>query len=1271
MKVNIFFSWQSNTAAEYNTKFISDALRKAVNLLKKQHKKIEFADLHIDRDTKNVPGSPNIPVTLDNKIRACQIFVADLTVTNQNYAIVRLIPDKIRAPRVNENVIYELGKAEAIVTSKSIITVFNTHYHALTESTLPFDIRQNRWPIPYNYSKRHKNQEKKISDGLANAFVERIRLIIEDGIKNPQAPYYPFLEWDQWTRELRENLSIDYETNETVNGIINSVTKGSSKERTILRLVGLSGLGKTRLTYEAFNPVREQKNLPIARDILYLDLNTAPDFREQLFRLSENGERKILICDNCDRQSLADIAPLVKKSTSKLSLIAIDHNVPVSALDQDSESININLKQEHFESIIDDILLKVFPGPDEAEERALIKQFAKGHTLIATILAQDKKLQKKDWRPIITRTGVLEKILGEFGARTEERKVLRAVSIFDKLGHFEELLPQTEFVANSELLSNLTPGSKVEAFKQVCRHYLTKGIMEKQARYLIIRTRPIALSLAVEWWEQCDSDMATKLFESLENQHELKVSLTEQLKYLDFLDNARDVVEKFVKPSGPFGIAEVLNTEEGSRLFRAFVEVNPQATVEALERIFQSKSKDDLIKIDRGRRNLIWALEKLSFRADTFEMATKILLNFSVAENENISNNATGQFLQLFQAFLPGTQADYNARIQIIEYAFSRGSDFQQLGFYALLRALKARDFHRGGGAEDQGSGPPLKDYPQTDEDAAKVVDYWRYCIDRVLQIALGEHQFSNSAREALINSVRAFCSVGVGHLILPAIESLLDREMKDWYEIRSSLKLTLKYDQHSLSPGEKDIIDRLLSRLNPQDFESLYTQFVKSPRWDDDEDTFDSMRVRAQQLAASFVEKESDHQKYLSLFYVGEQQNGGWFGEEIARLLDQEKAKEFFKNSINSLHLIQKEEYNLVVLVGFIRALKNQDLKIHFLRTVFKDPHFQSLTFQVAAMADPPVTIFEDLLEFVKSNEFPVSEFIRFQYGRALDHLSSEDVVTICEAISNSSLEGAKTAISILYMYCYNKEANWESCKNLIRKLLQTKHLLEYTEDAVLDKHKWSDFCERFLDKDDSDLAVHLIDEIIALSGSNTFVSSVDFELKAILKTLMKKYFTVVWPKLSTALLSTDERFMVYYNLKSLLTSHINSYGPDKGVLFLGDLEQILEWCRNNRPLAPNRLANMVPIFHETEPAKWHPFTLRLLDEFGDDDDFINKLSANMNSFSWTGSIVPLLQDKKTIIGTLKEHKFEKVREWAQVTSNLLDEAIRREGHEDIERYL
>jgi hypothetical protein len=1269
MKVNIFFSWQSDTHVEFNKNFVGDALKEAIKLLKRENKGIEFSDLQIDRDTRNIPGSPNIPLTLDNKIRECQIFVGDLTVTSPNNLISWLFPPKKLS--FNSNVLLELGKAEAILGSKGIICVFNETYYKLKDGVLPFDIAQNSWPICYTYSKKERVNKNEILKKLARGLADKIKLIIKDGILNPQLPNYPFLEWEQWTREFAESLEIDFESNETLNSIIEAIRKESLKERSIVRFIGLSGLGKTRLVYEAFNPDRDARILPRTQGLFYLDLNTSPDFREKLLKLSESGEKKILIFDNCSRQALLTIAPLIKKTSSKLSVIAIDYNVPISLLEQDSDAININLKQGDLETVIDDLLLKFFPDSADEQERAVIKQFAKGHTLIATLLAQDKKRNSGSWKPIITKAEVLRKILGDFGNGTEQRKVLRAVSIFEKLGHYDELSFQTEFVATNDLLTDLTAGNKFEAFKEVCGHYLKKGIMEQQARYLFIRAKPIALSLAVEWWEACDSVKAMKVFEAMNDQQELKESLTDQLRYLDFVENAQNVVENLVRPTGPFGTAEVLNTEEGSRLFRSFVEVNPLATADALSKIFSNKTKEELFKVDRGRRNLVWALEKLCFRADTFEQAVKVLLSFAVAENEAmIVNNATGQFLQLFQAFLPGTQADYQARIEIIDYTLSTGGEFARLGVSALQRGLKSRDFHRGGGAEDQGSGAPLKDYPQTDEQAKKVQDYWQYCINRLLQFAIDENEFANSARGSLIKSIRSFCSVGVANLILPAIEQLLQSSMEDWYEIKSNLKTTLKYEKYILKQTERETIVNLLKNLDLKDFVSQYIEKVASPRWDDEVTGFDVMERNAKMLALDFVINNEYNSASLRLFFTGEQQNGRWFGEGIADNLDDSKSKDFFLASVDVLKSISTDKYELSVLIGFIRGTKSEARKTEYLRQLFADPHFNQHSFYIAGLAAPPSPVFDDLIELVKERGFSVFEFGRFQYGRALDHLTHSDVLQICSKVASINLDGVKTVLSLLYMYCYNNDENWQQAKSQIRELLGEKGILVSRSEGGLDRYKWGDLCEKFLSDNDEELALHLTLEIVDLCRTG-FVSPIDSELKAILRILLTRYFDTSWPTLSVALLSESDDYIVYFSIKGLLTSHINSYGPDKGVLFLGDLEKIFEWCNQNQPTAPNRLANMAPIFHETEAGQWHPFTLRLIDTFGDNDDFIDNLSANMNTYSWTGSIVPLLEDKKALLSALKGHSISRIRVWASQTSDYLDELIRKENHEDIERYL
>src|SRR5690606_38997507 len=103
---------------------------------------------------------------------------------------------------------------------------------------------------------------------------------------------------------------------------------------------------------------------------------------------------------------------------------------------------------------------------------------------------------------------------------------------------------------------------------------------------------------------------------------------------------------------------------------------------------------------------------------------------------------------------------------------------------------------------------------------------------------------------------------------------------------------------------------------------------------------------------------------------------------------------------------------------------------------------------------------------------------------------------------------------------------------------------------------------------------------------------------------------------------LSTDEEYCKFYGLKHILGSSIGGIGRNVGVLFDGKVDSIFEWCRANRDLAPSRLAELVPIFdnNSTIGVKWHPISRQLLNEFGDIQQVLDHLGANMGTYSWTG---------------------------------------------------
>ncbi len=67
------------------------------------------------------------------------------------------------------------------------------------------------------------------------------------------------------------------------------------------------------------------------------------------------------------------------------------------------------------------------------------------------------------------------------------------------------------------------------------------------------------------------------------------------------------------------------------------------------------------------RRDLVWALEVLLWRPDTWVPAVESLYLLAQEENETWSNNATGQFTQAFSLFLSGTLVPYADRAEWLE----------------------------------------------------------------------------------------------------------------------------------------------------------------------------------------------------------------------------------------------------------------------------------------------------------------------------------------------------------------------------------------------------------------------------------------------------------------------------------------------------------------------------------------------------------------------------------------------------------------------------
>jgi hypothetical protein len=73
----VFYAWQSDSPQRHNRNFIEKSLEIGLKNLERSGT-IELSP-RLDKDTKGVPGIPDIASTILEKIRACDAFVADVS----------------------------------------------------------------------------------------------------------------------------------------------------------------------------------------------------------------------------------------------------------------------------------------------------------------------------------------------------------------------------------------------------------------------------------------------------------------------------------------------------------------------------------------------------------------------------------------------------------------------------------------------------------------------------------------------------------------------------------------------------------------------------------------------------------------------------------------------------------------------------------------------------------------------------------------------------------------------------------------------------------------------------------------------------------------------------------------------------------------------------------------------------------------------------------------------------------------------------------------
>ena len=104
----------------------------------------------------------------------------------------------------------------------------------------------------------------------------------------------------------------------------------------------------------------------------------------------------------------------------------------------------------------------------------------------------------------------------------------------------------------------------------------------------------------------------------------------------------------------------------------------------------------------------------------------------SIAENEQISNNASGVFLEKFHVALSGTQADLGKKTNVLQFLFNKGTEYHLLLVKAIDSAFSTRsNYHMLTQTERKYN---IK--TETSISISELRQYWNFCKDLLIKVS-------------------------------------------------------------------------------------------------------------------------------------------------------------------------------------------------------------------------------------------------------------------------------------------------------------------------------------------------------------------------------------------------------------------------------------------------------------------------------------------------------------------------------------------------------
>lgn len=1056
-------------------------------------------------------------------------------------------------------------------------------------------------------------------------------------------------------------------SNAYVNSIIDDL-KNSKND--IIHFVALSGLGKTRIIREAFDDGTPHPNYYYCE---FSDAEPVILYDIDLIMVEHSGEEGLLVLDNCPNALLLKVIEKRNNYKSKFRIIGVNNSFYDRQGVRNAVSLQIELKPDHIRDIVNEFVELNIPVVNgDTSIRNQIERIADGYPGMANLLVREYRNSKGVNIHTVDHL-VLKLLKFDPSMNGDDKTALQSLALFQPCPYQEPYKDAFKFIRENESITPLfrrSPQEKRFIFNKTINKH-DNSLIEKTACWLNVRPFPLAVWLVSKWFEEDnDEERIEEIVTDIEKQEKgvyevLKEGLYKRLEYMKDSADAQSLIYRLTNgQKASFCNEKVVCSDLGSRLFLAMSSVNPVAIAHCLKTVLIPKTIDWVKENVNGdiRRNLVWALEKLCFDGNSYRDASKVMALFAVAENEKWGNNASGLFKQLFHIYLPGTEATLEERIEILEYLLTTGPDYQELLLDSLDRAFDNGHFVRDGSGAKFGLETKTDYAPKTNKE---IIDYWMACSGIILQVLEKDETSLSRISKIIVNHTVRWSMDGMLARLFPMIEQVASKNGEDWGELYTAMSRT----------NTKHL------NFYPEEFLKQYEAFKNNIK------------------PKSFCQKLKDARQQIFNDYNSPIEKQIEKEKTIFRPLAEEFVNDKIYESKREITLITKDtDYSDILFSPTLKEYMNED-QVKVIMDIFI-----SLILENGGDSYRSNFVFSFCYVFKESEAFSIliNQILGFGfedlYMRLISHCETEDYTSY--SMMRMEMEegrlGADTPVK--YLNYVSVPFQHQLCELIkrFRKDYPELHdeLMDYVVRHQFDKEMFKDIevfsiikelileyeIKRDTDRNIieysrfiADVLEHYHDDILAAKLNRKLMQALKKEflhtnLEGIYPILVKNYTKAIWRDFSRAF-KDNKYFLFIYQIKDEIGS---GSGFGSGPLFQIERKKVEYLCTKHPDYAPHIVAEMCPIFRydpemdKVEGSAFHSWVYWLLDNFGNQDAVLDGLHANMCSFAWSGSVIPLLERRKECLEKIIKHPRAEVGKWAELCIKEVDEEYTRENNRE-----